>query len=510
MNTDSDWIKYGVGMVYMRKRRYQSAEDEFNELLAKNPSYGYAYAQLGYIRKYAGKKEESIVLFNKAIKHLPDEEMGIYQRGLMHVECEKFDDALDQFSKVLGLNPVYADAILNIGFVYGRKGDFEQAEKLLKVAYQKDANIKDGFARLGWIKTEAKEWFGAAEIMNRDYKEGRLSPGWQVNLAQVYGRTGEMDRAISLIEDAYSINTDLKDGYARLGWIKATVRDWEGAFDLMNRDMEMNRISPVWQVNLAQMLGRKGEWNRGIQLIKQAYASNLGLKDGYARLGWIKTEAQDWHDTISLMAEDRKQKRLSSGWQSNLARILVFNGEYDNALNIIEDLYLRNREATDGYAKVGWACFLSCGDEQTLRNLVEKDADLNRLSDLGIRIRAWENYVRGDLISAEILMESLYSEAPVLKDGFAVMGWLIIEKGDLKTGIILMEKDYQLQRLSPVWRINYAYQLAKAGQIQKAQGLFAEVIDLEPHREKFRIGHHLCPIETMTKSQFQKMMACPE
>jgi len=78
--------------------------------------------------------------------------------------------------------------------------------------------------------------------MNRDLKGNRLSPGWQVNLAQVYGRTGEMDRAIKLIEAAYSTDSNLKDGYARLGWIKATVRDWEGAFDLMNRDIKMNQL----------------------------------------------------------------------------------------------------------------------------------------------------------------------------------------------------------------------------------------------------------------------------
>ena len=51
MNTNSDWIKYGVGMVYMRKGRYAAAEDIFHELLANNPSYGNAYVQLGLIRK---------------------------------------------------------------------------------------------------------------------------------------------------------------------------------------------------------------------------------------------------------------------------------------------------------------------------------------------------------------------------------------------------------------------------------------------------------------------------
>ena len=57
MNIDCLWIEYGTGMVYMKMKRYETAEEKFNKLLAIEPSYGYAYAQLGYIRKYEGKKK---------------------------------------------------------------------------------------------------------------------------------------------------------------------------------------------------------------------------------------------------------------------------------------------------------------------------------------------------------------------------------------------------------------------------------------------------------------------
>ena len=117
--------------------------------------------------------------------------------------------------------------------------------------------------------------------------------------------------------------------------------------------------------------------------------------------------------------------------------ILVFNGEYDKAIKLIEDLYSDDKDAKDGYAKVGWACYLSSGDEQSLRNLVEKDASLNRLSDNGKKIRAYAMSMHGELSSACDLIDSLYAENYHLKDGYAVLGWSQIQKGKIQRGLHL-------------------------------------------------------------------------
>jgi tetratricopeptide (TPR) repeat protein len=66
MNDNSDWIQFGIGMVNMRKERYETAENQFKALLIKNPSYGFAYAQLGYLRKRKGKLDEANPFFWKS------------------------------------------------------------------------------------------------------------------------------------------------------------------------------------------------------------------------------------------------------------------------------------------------------------------------------------------------------------------------------------------------------------------------------------------------------------
>ena len=153
----------------------------------------------------------------------------------------------------------------------------------------------------------------------RDEKCGRLGVGWQVNLALLYGRRGEFERAVRLIESAYAIDKDRKDGFANLGWIKAEQKDWEDALELMLRDAECGRLSSSWQISLAELFGRRGEIEYAADLIEEVYSKDPDVKDGYVRLGWIKAEKKDWEGAFSLAVRDEKCGRLGVGWQVNLA-----------------------------------------------------------------------------------------------------------------------------------------------------------------------------------------------
>lgn len=504
--TQTDWIRFGTGMVYKNERRYEAAEKIFNELIARNPADADAYAQLGLIRMSEGKKPEAAALFETALHHDPCNVIAHFHCGCLKIETANFNDAQLHFSKVLEIDPAHPGAMLNMGCIIGREGDFKTAEKMIRAAYDKDSNLKDGFARLGWIKADQQDWDGVLHIMQRDLEENRISPGWQINLAQMFGRNGNFDRATALIVQAYAADQTLTDGFARLGWIKAEQWDWDGALEIMQRDMEENRISPGWQINLAQVFGQMEKWDRAAELIAQAYAADAALTDGYARLGWLKAEQQDWNGAFELMIMDHEINRLLPEWRHNLAMIQIFKGDDSGAEKLIETWYSQNPDATDGYAKLGRSYYLKSRDQKKLQNLVAKDLALNRLSGHGRRVLTWVMNLPEELTSAEELLTLLYAENPSMRDGFAMMGWLQCEAGDSAKGLALMEKDYQLKRMTPFWQTNYVYQLSKANQSQKARTLFREVMQLEPFRKEFRIGFYILPQKIMTKEQLQQLI----
>jgi tetratricopeptide (TPR) repeat protein len=136
---------------------------------------------------------------------------------------------------VLDINGKHTGALIHLGIVFGWQGDFDQANMLIKKAYNHDDLLKDGFARLGWIKAERYDWAGALEIMKIDLKNNRISAGWQVNLSRMLGRTGDWNFSVKLIERAYSVNKNLKDAYARFGLDKSRKKGLEWCI-IINRN----------------------------------------------------------------------------------------------------------------------------------------------------------------------------------------------------------------------------------------------------------------------------------
>jgi tetratricopeptide (TPR) repeat protein len=111
---------------------------------------------------------------------------------------------------------------------------------------------------LGWIHQETKAWEAAWALAVRDEQAGRLSPVWQARLALLHGQRGQFNQAEGLVEAAYAADPNLKDGYGRLGLIKAENTDWAGAVELVRKDQALNRQSPSSAVDesLAQLYGR--------------------------------------------------------------------------------------------------------------------------------------------------------------------------------------------------------------------------------------------------------------
>ncbi|MBN2809622.1 MAG: tetratricopeptide repeat protein, partial [Deltaproteobacteria bacterium] len=183
---DLDWIKFGTGMVYMVERRYEAAEATFRELLLTNPDYFNAYIQLGLIHKIEGKKDDAKVFFEKATGFDPENVTANFQLGLLLMESRNYAAAEKAFVKVLSANLLHGGALLNLGLVHGRMGDLSRATELIGHAYEQSSQFKDGFARLGWLRTESKDWSGALVLAKRDLEASRLTPVWRINLALLY------------------------------------------------------------------------------------------------------------------------------------------------------------------------------------------------------------------------------------------------------------------------------------------------------------------------------------
>ncbi len=129
------------GVIYHSQERYDEAERAFEKALAINPGYTDAALNLSVTYNDRGKYKEARDIYSRAIKNSYEkrDEDGIdpFARGKisnMHAELgdayadlARYDDAVREYERALGLSPSFVDIRTKLGNVLREMGRAEDA-----------------------------------------------------------------------------------------------------------------------------------------------------------------------------------------------------------------------------------------------------------------------------------------------------------------------------------------------------------------------------------------------
>ena len=94
-------------------------------------------------------------------------------------------------------------------------GNVAAAGEQVEAAYTADPDLRDGFATIGGVYRESKDWAQAAKWFRQDTELGRITWGWQLRYAKVVFELGDESAALQLVEKVYAAEPDATDGYTR-------------------------------------------------------------------------------------------------------------------------------------------------------------------------------------------------------------------------------------------------------------------------------------------------------
>jgi tetratricopeptide (TPR) repeat protein len=374
----------GITTYFAAPMLVQGNYTEAKLLLDEEPGSGPENLTVSYLSSlvsaHSGEFQQALRTMKRAYLESATVRDGYARLGNIKARTGDIDGALSIATKDEAekrLSPPWA---IQLALLYGKKGKFARASRLIESAYESGPSLRNGFARLGWMKAEQGEWRKALELMAMDEAQDRITANWQINLAQVYGRQGEYDHASSLIDSAYEADPTLQNGFSRLGWLKAEQQEWDGALQLMARDEALNRITPNWAINLAQLYGRQGRFTHAIEIVLSAYRDDSTLQNGCTRLGWIKAEECQWQEAFQIMVRDEELGRITPNWQINLAQIYGRQGNFRHAETLIQAAYAKDDSLENGFARLGWIYAEKHNWNKALP-LMERDQKERRISE---------------------------------------------------------------------------------------------------------------------------------
>jgi eukaryotic-like serine/threonine-protein kinase len=329
--------------------RYAAAEPQLDRVITAQPSHGAANFLLAYSRRHTGKFREALERYEIARVLLPTDPRPAYHRGLIFGLTKQPHLAEQEFTKVIDLDPNYAEAYRYRGLARFRIG-------------QMCAGNEEG------KKTAAVKYAEAESDLTAALERG--APAMYVHCVRelVRDARGEKAAAAADREAAKALVPKTEADFFVRGWSRMEI-DPKGAIDDFQKALTINPRSLVALQNQAQVLADKLKNNeaalavvtKAVELYPEFAPAVAGRAVILARLG-------QRNEALKLI---EKARRVSSDPEILYTAACVYSltskNEADRQADQAEALELLRRAYKDGY--------------RDLRGLA-KDSDLDALRGL--------------------------------------------------------------------------------------------------------------------------------
>ena len=114
--------RVNLGIALFNQQKLEPARAALEEAAKELPSDPYAWFNLGLVCKDLGEAEKAIAAFRHAAELVPDADTH-YFLGILHLQLQKYNEAIAAFTRALELNALHASAEFGLSRAYQRKGD---------------------------------------------------------------------------------------------------------------------------------------------------------------------------------------------------------------------------------------------------------------------------------------------------------------------------------------------------------------------------------------------------
>jgi TolB-like protein/DNA-binding winged helix-turn-helix (wHTH) protein/Flp pilus assembly protein TadD len=181
---------------------WNGAEVEFKRAIALNPNYATAHQWYGQFLRLMGREKEAIAEGEKSQNLDPLSLIINVEAGLPYFYLHRDDEALQHFRKALEMEPNFALAHHDIGWVLESEGKYPQAIEEFERAVQ-ISDVAALWSSLGHAYGMAGRKQDAIRVLHRLEelsKKHYVAPTYE---STVYLGLGEYDRAMDLLEKSY-------------------------------------------------------------------------------------------------------------------------------------------------------------------------------------------------------------------------------------------------------------------------------------------------------------------
>ncbi|MFH1620213.1 MAG: tetratricopeptide repeat protein [bacterium] len=201
----------------------------------------------------AGRDEDALIQFEKALEIMPDDPLLRNSLGVVHFSHDRFKEAISEFEKAVRIYPMFDNAHTNLGWAHYKMGEKEKALRHIRKAIEINSDFGLPHFQLakiyedeGKIDEAVKEHRIACEIYLYDWN-------FHKELIAVLEKQERFDEAIGEYRKAIGLNPHSVGAHNNLGVVYVQKKMYGKAKKEFERVMELDSVNSLGLENLANV-----------------------------------------------------------------------------------------------------------------------------------------------------------------------------------------------------------------------------------------------------------------
>jgi tetratricopeptide (TPR) repeat protein len=300
-------LHIALARIYSRKRETAPA---FNE-----------YITAGILLYKSQLYQDATRLLRKALE-IDDEVPGAYYYMAKSYEGMRlFSLALYYFKETIRLHPD-VDLMLHVGYLYGLRKDYDDAESYFDHASARDPKNSRPYFFKGLVSIWKEDYAAAEKLIRRAISLDDTSEIYYYYLAVVMDRQSKLDLAIESLKNAIKNDPKSARAYNYLGYLYADNNmKIDESLSLVSKALEIDPGNGAYTDSLGWVYFRKGEYKRALEKLLEAEKilrkeNNFDsvvydhIGDAYLHLGKVEDALKYWTRSAELKKDVRVADKI--------------------------------------------------------------------------------------------------------------------------------------------------------------------------------------------------------
>jgi tetratricopeptide (TPR) repeat protein len=260
-------------------------------------------------------------------------------------EAGKLAQAEEAYKKAITIDPLNANAFIDLARVLVFEGKYEEAQENASNAVLLQPNLAPAKGVYGWVLD-----FRAVQIEDQTTRENLIEEAYQnvkeaatldpnSALIQAYYAEvlmdydiGRYEEAIEAAQKAVSLDPGLMEGHRALGYVWESTGNYERAIDAYQEALRIHGNLPMLHIALGNMYQALGEIDLAVDSYLRAVALDPTNPDPLNRIALAEARIGNYGIASQYAADAVDKDPSNPRLHGNLGRMYYKNGEIGKAI----------------------------------------------------------------------------------------------------------------------------------------------------------------------------------